>query len=230
MARQPQAVSRKDNRGIRCQGRAVFEQVSRHLAQHGVHHIGHLRLSRVELARRAPIAQNDNPVRDLEHLTEIMRDVHDTRTARFEFAQDSEDLSTFLFRQGRGRLVHDQNVCFAFKGAGDLDDPLLGNGQVANQGAGRDVPKAKVGQHAAGAIVHVGPIHTTRTVRPHTDVLGHRHFAKDRDFLRQECDPDLRGIARRRKLDPFAADKNVPAVRRVDRRQDLHQGRFAGPV
>ena len=79
------------------------------------------------LQRRDLLAptQDRDPVGDLEHLVQLVRDQDDRRPPRDQRAQDGEELVDLLRRQHGGRLVEDQHARIAVERLEDLDALLL---------------------------------------------------------------------------------------------------------
>ena len=102
-----------------------------HLAPH--HQAGEARL-RGALGRQGldqlAAAQDGDPVGDVEHLVQLVRDEDHRLAARREAADHLEELLRLLRREHGGRLVEDEDVRVAVERLQDLDALLLADGDV----------------------------------------------------------------------------------------------------
>ena len=71
------------------------------------------------------IAQYGNGVAEIEHLAEPMADIEDRVAARLERFQHVENACNLGIRQGRGRLIEDQEAGVAGEKPCDFDELLL---------------------------------------------------------------------------------------------------------
>ena len=90
--------------------------------------------SSVELGDRrvstcAPVAEHGDAVGELHDLVDAVRDVDDRDAVAGELPDDLEQPLAFGRRQGRGRLVHDQDAGVDRQRLGDLDQLLLADAQ-----------------------------------------------------------------------------------------------------
>ena len=97
------------------------------------------------------VAQDDDTVGDLERLFEMVGDVDDRHAARGQLADDAEQHLDLGHAERRRRLVHDQHARVLRQRAGDLDDLLLADAQVADRASrSRAAPR---GAPAAVAVI-----------------------------------------------------------------------------
>ena len=94
-------------------------------------------LARDGVDRLAP-PQNRDPVGDLEHLVQLVRDEDHGQALADERAQDLEELARLLRGQDRRRLVEDQHVRRAVERLQDLDPLLLADADVLHLRRGVD--------------------------------------------------------------------------------------------
>ena len=80
----------------------------------------------------AAVAQDRDPVRDLEDLLHPVRDEEDRHALLAQRVHDAEEAAHLVGRQRRGRLVHDQGPHPEREGLGDLDGLLLGQRQPSS--------------------------------------------------------------------------------------------------
>ena len=78
-------------------------------------------------------AQDADPVGDLEHLVQLVRDEDDRHPLGLQVAEDLEQLERLLRRQDGRRLVEDEDVGLAVERLQDLDPLLLADGEVGDQ-------------------------------------------------------------------------------------------------
>ena len=90
-------------------------------------------------ARVAPVAQHHEPVGDLFHFLDEVRDVDDGVAVRLQPAHQLEQALDVLAAEAAGGLVEDEDARADGEGAGDLDELLLGHGEAADHGVRRDV-------------------------------------------------------------------------------------------
>ena len=99
------------------------------------------------LAHMAAIAQHGVAVADLKHFFQAVGDENRRDAVALEGADDGEEFFNLGAAQGGGRLIHDDQLRFHGKGAGDLHHLLLGHGKVAHQGARVAVKADAMGQN-----------------------------------------------------------------------------------
>ena len=94
----------------------------------------------------ATAAQDRDPVRDLQHLAELVGDEDDRGPGLREAADDAEELLGLGRRQDRRRLVEDQDVALAIERLEDLDALADADGEVLDGGVGVDVEAVLLGE------------------------------------------------------------------------------------
>ncbi len=96
------------------------------------------------LGRHGAVAQHHGVIGDLQRLLEVVGDVDDRDAAGREVADDLEQHLDLGGAERRGRLVHDEDARVDRQRAGDLDDLLLAEAQVLDQGQrDRSPPRAR---------------------------------------------------------------------------------------
>ena len=151
-----------------------------------------------------------------------------------ELADDLEQPLAFGRRQGRGRLVHDQDAGLERQRLGDLDQLLLADPQGADAGVGVEVD-AQAGSAARGA--------ARSRAAAVDDQPGDQRVSRPRKMLSATLSSGTRlsswwmmampaasasrgaGEADRR-----AIERELAVVVGMDAGQDLHQRRLAGAV
>jgi hypothetical protein len=79
------------------------------------------------------VAQYGNGVAEIEHLAEPMADIEDRVAARLERFQHVENACNLGIRQGRGRLIEDQEARVAGEKPCDFDELLLADAERARR-------------------------------------------------------------------------------------------------
>ena len=179
-----------------------------------------------------PAAEHRDPVGDLEHLVQLVRDEDDRHPLGDEAAEDLEELDGLLRRQHGGRLVEDEDVGAAVQRLEDLDALLLTDRDVPDARARVDVEAELIGELADAALgggrveQHAVP---ARLRREH-DVLGDGHHRDQHEVLVHHPDPCVDRVVRRAELDRLAVEQDLALVGPVEPVEDVHQRRLAGAV
>ncbi|KNY17967.1 hypothetical protein AKG11_06615 [Shinella sp. SUS2] len=143
-----------------------------------------------------------------------------------------EEHLRFAFADGRCRLVHDQDVAAPADRLGDLDELRLGNGEIAQPGADRDV-KLEAREDILGLRAHA-PVVDEETAAPllpaEIEVLGHGHVEKRAELLCDDGDACIERVGRRSEFDLPAADGDPSRIASQQPHQNAEEGRFAGAV
>ena len=180
---------------------------------------------------RLAAPQNRDPVGDVEHLVELVRDEDDRLALGLERAQDREQLVRLLRRQhGRG-LVEDEDVGAAVERLQDLHALLL---------ADRDRLDLRVGLHGeaealrdvAHPLARLVHVHERAPVRldAEDDVLRHRHHRDEHEVLVHHPDPEVDRLVRGADPLRLPAHADLALVGVVEPVEDVHQRRLAGAV
>ena len=85
------------------------------------------------------VAEDDGLIGDLQRLLEVVGDVDDRDPRRRQLTDDPEEHLDLVAREGRRRLVHDQDPRLARQRSRDLDHLLLTEPQVCHQCVGVEV-------------------------------------------------------------------------------------------
>ena len=88
------------------------------------------------------VAEDHDPVAELEHLVEPVRDVDDARPCATSVADRGEDALGLGLAEARGRLVEDEHARVAAEQPGDLDQLALADAERLDRRRGRDVPES----------------------------------------------------------------------------------------
>ena len=100
-------------------------------------------------------------------------------------------------RERRGWLIEDDDARAGRQNAGDLDQLLQADRQVAEPGERIDVD-AESGELFTGFARHSPPLHEAEAIgrlRPEKHVLGHRQIRRDAEFLMDHGDAGRARVA-----------------------------------
>jgi hypothetical protein len=198
------------------------------------HHPRELRL--VDIRRRDgadPLAvpQDGDPVGDLEHFGQPVRDVDDGDARLGEVADDLEQAMRLSVGERRRRLVEQEDVNVGRQGLRDLDELSLSHPERTDEPAGIDVV-ADPPQRLARRLVQRRPVdEAARAVPPaEEDVLADRERLHERELLVDDRDAPPAGRLRRAEGSVLAVEEH-PALVGDDRSRDhLHQRRLPRAV
>jgi hypothetical protein len=162
-----------------------------------------------------------------------VRDVDDADALRLQVLDHVEQHDLLRIGQRGGGLVEDHGLGVDGQRAGDLHHLLVGDGQVADQRAGVEAD-LQLFEDRVGAVIERAPVDAAEALArqlAQIDVLGHRHFLREAQFLVDEHDALGLGLQRPLHHGPRARSTiDAALVGLVDAAQHLHQRRFAGAV
>src|SRR5688572_6287970 len=180
----------------------------------------------------AAVAEHREFVRDLEQLVHLVGDIDDAFALRPQVADDLEQMRDFPLGQGRGRLVHDQDVGFVGDRLGDLHHLAVRNRQVAHLDLRID-PDVELLEQGRGLAAQRGMIDEPQGVlglAPDPDVLRHGHEGHQVQLLMDHGNAVLQRVQRRGQPDVLAAQLERAGIRMIDAGNDLHERGFAGAI
>jgi hypothetical protein len=183
-------------------------------------------------ARVAPVAQHDEAVGHLFHFLDEVRDVDHRVTVRLQPPHQLEEAPHVLAAQAARGLVQDEDPRAGGEGARDLDQLLLGDGEAADDGLGRDVGVSEPGQHVLGEAAGPVALHETgaRRLRAQHHVLHHREVRRDRELLVDHGHPGLPRLQGAPRRIGLAVEGHGPGVGRERPGQDGHERALARAV
>ncbi len=161
-----------------------------------------------------------------------MGDIDNTDPVPAQLPDDAEEVFDFPLGEGRRRFVHDEDAGLGAQGARDLDQLLLGHGEVADFGFRVDRSPDPVEQRAgvAAALTPADPAPRAAGFEPQRDILGHGEVGEEGRLLIDGRDPQCPGGAGVIGLHDLAGDGERPAIGRVGAGNNLDERRFAGTV
>ena len=183
-------------------------------------------------ADQRSVAQDGDPVGDLEHFVETMRNVDHPDAASLQGPQRVEQPMHLVGRQRRRRLVENEDVGLDAERAGDRDERLFGARQIAHAHRRREraVDLGERGPRRRLGRVPVDEAPSARIAGRERDILGDRHPFDETEILMDEGDRLMLAEAGRAMPVALAAVLDRSLGRLDDAAESLDQGRFAGPV
>ena len=214
---------------------ALGEALGHLPADHQVHHLGHGELGGGQGGHHAAVPEHGNGVGGAEELFQLVADVEAGHALGLEGHQDLHELVHLGRRQGGGGLVQDQHLGVFRQRLGDLGHLHLAHPQILDQGVRRDVQLEPLEQRG-GLGVQPVPVdgHAVARLLAQEDVLPHRHVGDEGEFLVDDGDALVDGLAdgcvAQLKFVAVQLDRPGVGAVGVDPAQDLHQGGLAGAV
>jgi hypothetical protein len=185
-----------------------------------------VRPDRIERGDGHAVADHGDGVGDVAHLIELVRNDDACDALRLEFQHQIQQFAAVIFLQRGGGFVEDQQFDVLGQCLCDLDQLLLADADGIDLGCRRFV-EADLGQQFFRAPVGLVPVDDTfsRTFVAQEDVLGDRQLRDQREFLVNDDDAAIFGIANVPEPDCLALEQDVPVIgsSRVDAGQDLHE-------
>ena len=193
--------------------------------------VGRRGLAREDAGGRHDAAAHDrDPVRDGEHLAELVADEHHAPAVGGHGVERPEQLVDLLRGEDRGRLVHDQDACPAVEELQDLDPLLLADGELPDLRSRVDAHAELVGEAGDLGLRATDVQPEPGLVEPEQDVLGDRLRGDQREVLMDHPEPGRDRVARRTEGDGRPVEQDLAGIRPVEPGQDVHQGALAGAV
>ena len=198
------------------------------------HERGQLRVGalRAALADHLALPDHRDPVGDGLDFLELVRDEDDGAAVRAEVAHDAEEVLGLAGGEHRGRLVQDQDAGLAHQRLDDLDPLLDADGEFLDHRVRVDVEAELLGQ-----VPHLGPgpppveqAEAAGGLLAQGHVLGHGEHRDEHEVLVHHADPGGDGVFGGADRDRLAVHPDLALVGLSQPVQDVHQGRFAGPV
>ena len=180
----------------------------------------------------AAVLEDGDRLAEVEDLLEPVGDVEDRHAAGLEPLDDRVEELDLVVGQRRGRLVHLDDPGVEADGLGDLDDLLLGHGELAHERAGLEVADAEAVEQLGGVAVHASGVDEAEPPRlaAQVDVLGDGALGQQVELLEHRGDPGPLRLDRVAERDLTSLELDDTAVGCVDAGQQLHQRRLARAV
>ena len=153
------------------------------------------------------VAHDGDTVGDALQLVHLVRNVDDADALGLEAGDDGEELVDLGVVQRRRRLVHDQHARAVGQRLGDLDHLLAGNRQPADRGARVELEMHR-GEDLGGVGIQLRLVEQQAAglarLAADEDVLRRRQVRHQVEFLMDDADAEILGLARRVDLDRLA--------------------------
>ena len=201
-------------------------------ADHQLGQVVLVRLGRPPLADDAAASDHRDPVRDLEHLVQLVADEDDAVPLRGQAPQDGEDLLGLLWREDGGRLVEHEDARIPVEGLEDLDALLPADGERADLRFRVDLepePPAELHDPPVGLLaVEEDPV--GHRLLAEEDVVGHAQDGDEHEMLVDHVDPARDRVGRAGDPDGGAVQQDLALVRPRQAIEDVHERRLARPI
>ena len=179
-----------------------------------------------------PVAEDRHGVRDRGDLLEAVADEDDGDATSPETTHRRKKAVDLVRREGRSRLVHDQEPRARGECLGDLEQLPVGHAEPAHR-RGRPEVDPQVVQDPRRLRAHRSPVDRAQAgarASARKDVLRHGQVREDGRLLVHRDDPEPVGRLRVADALRLAADHELARIRLHDARQDLHERRLARSV
>src|ERR1700722_8499365 len=178
---------------------------------------------------RLSIPQHHDAVGDLFDLLHLVGDVAHADAVLLQLAYDPKQVRHFLVCQGRGRLVEAENARTLRQRLGDFDHLSLADGKAPDLIDGFDVADPEFVEQGPGVGIQLMPIDGAKAIgrlAVQEDVFRHGQFRDEVQFLKDDRDTGLFGVAGAVKPLFFSLDENVALITGIgpNAAQHLHQG------
>ena len=186
--------------------------------------VGHLVAG--QLRDELAVAQDVDPVRELEDLLEPVADVDDAHALTGERLEHRQELEHLGIVHRRGGLVDEHDLGPGAETAGDLDERPLDDRQVADGRIEVDAADPEPVETAVDLTAGGAPVEEDAELRrplAEQHVIEHAHVGADEELLRDEPDTGLHRLGRTVAQEPVALDRH--AFRRRARRDPRRRRR-----
>ena len=200
--------------------------------RHQERETGVVELPRVVHAGLFAVAQDGHAPGDLHHLVEPVTDEEDREVAALQIADDRKERVDLRTRQGRGRLVHDDETGVLGDRAADRDQLAVRDRQIEDGPVGVE-RHADPAHRVVGGLPEPPPVHETAPllhILPDADILGDGEVREERKILIDHLDARRDRRRRRQARARLSVDADLPRVRRVDAGHDLDERALSGAV
>ena len=180
----------------------------------------------------AAVPQDGHPIRQLEHLLELVTDEDHGDALGAQLSQDAEQVAGLVRGDRRRRLVQEEDPRLQGEGLGDLDQLHLGRAEGGDRPGRRHVESHRL---HPGSRVSVNGCVIDELWKPgryplEQDVLCHGELRDQVVLLVDDADPRLQRVARGPKTNGRPVDRDAAGVRLVNAGEDLDQRALAGAV
>ena len=179
----------------------------------------------------APRPENRDPIGELEHLADLVRDEDEAAAVVDHLAEDGEQIVDLLRREHRGRFVEDEQRRVPVERLDDLHPLALADRKLPDHSVGVDDEPVALGQLAdpRGDGTEVGE-RPARRAEPERDVLGDRERVHEHEVLVDHPDPVRDRVCGRGDADRPPVQPDLALVGLVEAVEHSHQRALAGPV
>ena len=181
------------------------------------------------------VAHDGHLVGDLENLLDAVRDVNDGDSLAAQFSDDGEEVLDLVLREGRCRLIHDDDARVVGHCLRNLHGLNLGGRQVHDLRRGVDV-HAQVIEHGLAVRIHLAVVHDPDDTIPllgvasQPEVLHDAALGNRQEFLLNHGNTRIQSLPGVCEADRVSFQHNLPCVRLVDAKRTFHERRLPGAV
>ena len=200
-------------------------------ADHAVDHLLFADRSAVPIGDPLAIAEADHVVGNLLDLIQTVRDIDDRGAILLQQPDLFENPRRIGLAQRCGRFVEDHIARLAQQSLADLDSLLNRHRQPPHHGGRIDV-HAKRPQDFTRLADHVRPVDASPFgwLTSKEDILGHRQFGQQADFLMDQGNAVVNGLCRRLRRIGCTVQPHLTGRTIDDPRDDVVEGGFPGAV
>ena len=179
----------------------------------------------------APVPQDDGGVGDLEALVHVMGDVDDGDAIDRQLADDAEEDLDLGGRQRGGGLVHDEDAGLLDQRPRDLDELLLPQPQVADEGVGIDGLLQTLQDRPGDVpLLPLGHAPCAGDLPAQEDVVDDGQVGAEVELLVDDGHAVGDGLGGGGEDDGLAAQLDGSRGGALNTGEDLHEGGLAGAV
>ena len=178
------------------------------------------------------VAHHGDPIGNVNHFAELVRDENNRLAFFGETAQDFEEALGLLRGQNSRGLIHDQQPRAAIERFQDLDSLLHADGKIRDPGRRVDLQPISIRQRA-DLLAGLGDIHGAEGADglvAKDDVLGDGQWRNQHEMLVHHADAEPDRVRRAMDGGRVAVDDDLAAVGADQSVDDVHQRRLSGPV
>ncbi len=177
------------------------------------------------------VPHDADPVRNREYFRQLMGDINDSYVFLFQSPDHMEQQVHFIFRQRRGRLIHDHQLHVQGARLRNFNHLLFSNAQIANERRGIDIKTYHI-EPLLRFLVHFLFVHHTGShpLSSEKNIFRNRQIRNQCDFLMNKSNAKIlrSGYVLNFNLLPVYSDLSL--VRLVNTSKNVHQRRFARSV
>lgn len=184
-----------------------------------------------EVSGEFTVTQNGDAVREITNFCQAMGDVDDTDNLTAQVSNDREQTFRFCCRQTGRRLIHNQDTGVDGQCLGDLDHLLLAGRQFTDECIGGVVEAYSLQQDCRFPVDGLFVNQAESTWLPTQKNVGtDGQIVSEVEFLVNQSDTGIHGIADTAEGDWLSGGKDGPGVGALYAGKNLHERAFSSSV